>query len=93
MEGEEIPPNVAVKIYKTTLMDFRTREKYVHGDHRFSNDDYKKQNPRKIIKIWAMKEVANLNRWVWVSTGGCGCQRVGVGVNGWVWVSTGGCGG
>ena len=79
MEGEEIPLNVAVKIYKTTLMDFRTREKYIHGDHRFSNDDYKKQNPRKIIKIWAMKEGANLNRlvWVWrwveerVGVGGC----------------------
>ncbi|KAL8581307.1 hypothetical protein ACOMHN_034386 [Nucella lapillus] len=62
MEGVEIPKRVAVKVYKTTLMDFRTREKYIHGDHRFSSDDYKKQNPRKIIKIWAMKEVANLNR-------------------------------
>ncbi|XP_076456983.1 serine/threonine-protein kinase RIO3-like [Babylonia areolata] len=62
MEGVEVPQKVAVKVFKTTLLDFRTREKYVHGDHRFSSDDYKKQNPRKIIKIWAMKEVANLNR-------------------------------
>ncbi|KAK7091124.1 serine/threonine-protein kinase RIO3-like [Littorina saxatilis] len=62
VEGMDIPEHLAVKIYKTTLMDFRTREKYVHGDHRFSKDDYKKQNPRKIIKIWATKEVANLNR-------------------------------
>lgn len=62
IEGKVIPQNIAIKVYKTTLMDFRTREKYVHGDHRFSHDDYKKQNPRKIIKIWAEKEVANLNR-------------------------------
>lgn len=63
MEGHEVPKKIAIKVFKTTLLDFRTREKYVHGDHRFSKDDYKKQNPRRIIKIWAMKEVANLNRW------------------------------
>lgn len=62
MEGHEVPKKIAIKVFKTTLLDFRTREKYVHGDHRFSKDDYKKQNPRRIIKIWAMKEVANLNR-------------------------------
>lgn len=61
-EDKEIPREVAIKVFKTTLMDFKVREKYVHGDHRFSKDDYKKQNPRKIIKMWAMKEVANLNR-------------------------------
>lgn len=61
-EDKEVPKEVAIKVFKTSLMDFRTREKYVHGDHRFSHDDYKKQNPRKIIKMWAMKEVANLNR-------------------------------
>ncbi|PVD32581.1 hypothetical protein C0Q70_08023 [Pomacea canaliculata] len=60
--GHEVPKKIAIKVFKTTLLDFRTREKYVHGDHRFSKDDYKKQNPRRIIKIWAMKEVANLNR-------------------------------
>lgn len=73
MPGVEVPDKVAVKVYKTTLMDFRTREKYVHGDHRFSSDDYKKQNPRKIIKIWAMKEVANLNR---MRKFGVACPRV-----------------
>lgn len=53
---------VALKVFKTTLTDFKNREKYVHGDHRFSKDDFKKQNPRRIIKMWAMKETANLNR-------------------------------
>ena len=59
--GVDIPEGVAVKVFKTTLMEFRTREKYIHGDHRFSKDVYKKQNPRKIVKLWAMKEAANLN--------------------------------
>ncbi|KAJ8321907.1 hypothetical protein KUTeg_000378 [Tegillarca granosa] len=53
---------IAIKVYKTTLNEFKTREKYVHGDFRFSKDEFKKQNPRKIISIWAEKETANLNR-------------------------------
>jgi len=57
-----MPAEVAIKVFKTTLNEFKNREQYVHGDHRFSKDDYKKQNPRKIIKMWATKEVANLNR-------------------------------
>lgn len=62
IKDQTLPAEVAIKVFKTTLNEFKTREKYVHGDHRFSKDDYKKQNPRKIIKMWAMKEVANLNR-------------------------------
>lgn len=62
LRDQSLPTEVAIKVFKTTLNEFKTREKYVHGDHRFSKDDYKKQNPRKIIKMWAMKEVANLNR-------------------------------
>ncbi|KAL3889820.1 hypothetical protein ACJMK2_002148 [Sinanodonta woodiana] len=58
----DLSKECAIKVFKTTLNEFRTREKYVHGDHRFSKDDYKKQNSRKIIKIWAEKETANLNR-------------------------------
>ncbi|XP_033726912.1 serine/threonine-protein kinase RIO3-like isoform X2 [Pecten maximus] len=60
--GEAMPKEVAIKVFKTTLNEFKNREKYIHGDHRFSRDDFKKQNPRKIIKMWAMKEAANLNR-------------------------------
>lgn len=58
----QLSSEVAIKVFKTTLTDFKNREKYVHGDHRFSKDDFKKQNPRRIIKMWAMKETANLNR-------------------------------
>lgn len=60
--GEPLPKEVAIKIYKTTLNEFKNRAEYVHGDHRFARDDFKKHNPRKIIKMWAMKETANLNR-------------------------------
>lgn len=62
INDRQMPAEVALKVFKTTIQDFKNREKYVHGDHRFSRDDYKKWNPRRIIKMWAMKETANLNR-------------------------------
>ena len=34
------------------------------GDVRFFKDEFKKQNPRKIMKIWAEKEEVNLRRYV-----------------------------
>lgn len=52
----------AIKIYKTTLNEFKNRGAYVDGDHRFSRDEFKKNNPRKVIRIWGEKETANLNR-------------------------------
>lgn len=57
-----IPHNCAVKVFKTTLSDFKNRAIYVKGDIRFFKDEFKKQNPRKILKIWADKEAANLKR-------------------------------
>ncbi|WAR17259.1 RIOK3-like protein [Mya arenaria] len=62
IKDQSLPTEVAIKVFKTTLNEFKNRERYVHGDHRFAKDDYKKQNPRKIIKMWAMKECANLSR-------------------------------
>lgn len=62
LNGETLPKECAIKVYKTTLNEFKNRGKYVDGDHRFARDDYQKQNPRKIIKIWGEKETANLNR-------------------------------
>ena len=55
----EIPTDCAVKIFKTTLNEFKTREKYIKDDYRF-RDRYGKQNPRKIVHIWAEKELHNL---------------------------------
>ncbi|XP_048730947.2 serine/threonine-protein kinase RIO3-like isoform X2 [Ostrea edulis] len=61
-EGVLLSSECAVKIYKTTLNEFKNRGAYVDGDHRFSRDDFKKNNPRKVIRIWGEKETANLNR-------------------------------
>ena len=57
-----VPRECAIKVFKTTLTDFKNRAQYVKGDVRFFKDEFKKQNPRKIMKIWAEKEEANLRR-------------------------------
>jgi len=62
-EGPEDPMNVpkecAIKVFKTTLNEFKTRDKYIRDDYRFK-DRFSKQNPRKIIHMWAEKELHNL---------------------------------
>jgi len=62
-EGPETPMNVpkecAVKVFKTTLNEFKTRDKYIRDDYRFK-DRFGKQNPRKIVHMWAEKELHNL---------------------------------
>ena len=68
-----VPKECAVKVFKTTLNEFKTRDKYIREDyrcdfdhmemlhlcHRFK-DRFSKQNPRKIIHMWAEKELHNL---------------------------------
>ena len=56
-EGQEY----AVKIFKTSILVFKDRDKYVTGEHRFRNG-YCKSNPRKMVKTWAEKEMRNLKR-------------------------------
>lgn len=56
-----VPKECAVKIFKTTLNEFKTRDKYIKDDFRFK-DRFSKQNPRKIIHLWAEKEMHNLIR-------------------------------
>ena len=51
----------AVKIYKTSILTFKDRDKYVTGEFRFRHG-YCKSNPRKMIKTWAEKEMRNLTR-------------------------------
>ena len=58
-----MPEECAVKVFKTTLNEFKTRDRYIKDDHRFK-DRISKQNPRKIIKLWAEKEMCNLRRCV-----------------------------
>lgn len=51
----------AIKIYKTSILIFKDRERYVDGEFRFRNAR-SQHNPRKMIKIWAEKEFRNLKR-------------------------------
>ena len=51
----------AIKIYKTSILVFKERDRYVSGEYRFRNG-YCKSNPRKMVKVWAEKELRNLKR-------------------------------
>lgn len=52
--------SLAIKIYKTSILVFKDRDKYVLGERRFQT--YCKSNPRKMVKMWAEKEMRNLKR-------------------------------
>ena len=56
-------PNLefAIKIFKTSILVFKDRERYVSGEFRFRSG-HCKGNPRKMVKLWAEKEVRNLKR-------------------------------
>merc|ERR1719333_484529 len=51
----------AVKVYKTSILVFKDRARYVEGEYRFRNG-YAKGNPRKMVAQWAEKEMRNLRR-------------------------------
>lgn len=53
--------DMAIKVYKTSILVFRDRDAYVTGDRRFSQG-YGKGNPRQMVKVWAEKEMRNLSR-------------------------------
>eukprot|EP01101_Sappina_pedata_P009972 TRINITY_DN616_c0_g3_i1.p1 TRINITY_DN616_c0_g3~~TRINITY_DN616_c0_g3_i1.p1 ORF type:complete len:592 (-),score=274.69 TRINITY_DN616_c0_g3_i1:116-1891(-) len=52
---------LAMKIYKTSILVFKDRDKYVTGEFSFRRG-YCKSNPRKMVKLWAEKEMRNLLR-------------------------------
>ncbi|KAF2364340.1 Protein kinase-like domain [Trinorchestia longiramus] len=52
---------VVVKIFKTRLAEFKTRERYIRDDHRF-RDRMTKTNNFTNIKLWVEKEYRNLCR-------------------------------
>jgi RIO kinase 1 len=61
-ETQEIPvTEYAIKIYKTSILVFKDRDKYVSGEHRWRKG-YCKSNPRKMVKVWAEKEMRNYRR-------------------------------
>ncbi|GLB38338.1 putative protein kinase superfamily, RIO-type Ser Thr kinase family protein [Lyophyllum shimeji] len=55
--------HLALKIYKTSILVFKDRDKYVTGEHRFRRG-YSRRNPRKMVRLWAEKEMRNLKRLV-----------------------------
>lgn len=57
----QLPRECVVKVFKTTLSEFKQRDKYIKDDHRFK-DRYGKQNSRKMVQLWAEKEMHNLMR-------------------------------
>lgn len=59
-KGKEEEP-LAIKIYKTSILVFKDRERYVSGEHRYRKG-YAKSNPRKMVTMWAEKEFRNYNR-------------------------------
>ncbi|KAF5292231.1 hypothetical protein FQA39_LY14046 [Lamprigera yunnana] len=56
-----LPKQCVLKIYKTTLAEFKQREKYIRDDYRFK-DKIGKQRIRRTIHLWAEKEMSNLMR-------------------------------
>lgn len=61
LEEEPVPAEVVLKVFKTTLNEFRNRDRYIKDDYRFK-ERFSKLNPRKIIRLWAEKEMHNLSR-------------------------------
>ncbi|KAM7483452.1 hypothetical protein LguiB_008035 [Lonicera macranthoides] len=55
--GQEL----AIKVYKTSVLVFKDRDRYVQGDYRFRHG-YCRHNPRKMVRTWAEKERRNLMR-------------------------------
>jgi RIO kinase 3 len=52
---------VALKVFKTTLTEFTQRQQFLHGDPRYEHR-VGRQHARKLVKLWAEKEFANLHR-------------------------------
>jgi len=62
---------LAVKVYKTSILTFKDRDRYVTGEFRFRRG-YSKHNPRKMVRLWAEKEYRNLTR---LTQAGVNCPK------------------
>lgn len=60
-ENQGVRLHRAVKIYKTAILSFKDRERYITGEHRFKSGAGKGNN-RKMVQLWAEKEYRNLRR-------------------------------
>lgn len=61
MEMTPIVKEFAIKVFKTSILVFKDRERYVTGEFRFRKG-HCKSNPRKMVQLWAEKEFRNLKR-------------------------------
>lgn len=61
LEDEPLPKECVLKVFKTSLTDFKTRKRYIEEDFRFK-DRMTKNNTQKVIRLWAEKEYHNLRR-------------------------------
>ncbi|SPQ96900.1 unnamed protein product (mitochondrion) [Plasmodiophora brassicae] len=62
---------LAVKVFKTAILVFKDRERYVVGEHRFRHG-FCKNNNLKMVQVWAEKEIRNLKR---LHSAGIPCPR------------------
>lgn len=53
---------VAVKVFKTSILQFKDRERYVAGEFRFRRSGYQRGSNRKMVQQWAEKEYRNQMR-------------------------------
>jgi RIO kinase 1 len=53
--------DVAVKVFKTSILSFKDRERYVAGEFRF-RQGYNRSSNRKMVQQWCEKEYRNLLR-------------------------------
>ncbi|MCJ1440119.1 MAG: protein kinase rio1 [Stictis urceolatum] len=60
-DGSLISIHRAIKVYKTSILVFKDRDKYVSGEFRFRSG-YNKSSNRAMVKVWAEKEMRNLRR-------------------------------
>ena len=61
LETGATPLHRAIKVYKTSILVFKDRDRYVTGEYRF-RQGYSKSNNRAMVKVWAEKEMRNLKR-------------------------------
>lgn len=60
-----LPKECAIKVFKTTLSEYKQRDKYIRDDYRFKDRFGKtsgKISTLKLVQLWAEKEMHNLNR-------------------------------
>lgn len=60
-DPDPAPLHRAIKVYKTSILVFKDRDRYMSGEFRF-RQGYNKSNNRAMVKLWAEKEMRNLKR-------------------------------